>query len=153
MDIAGLATQLTVFLAPLLPYLFGQTAEYATQEALKKIVPEVWDEGVQLWKRLWPTVQERPAAIEALAEVIANPADVDNQTVLRKQFERMLTANPTLSKEIGLILARPVVQRVIAKSGSIVRKVKQDAQGLGETTQEVIADEQSTIEDVDQQRR
>lgn len=153
MDIAGLATQLTVFLAPLLPYLYGKTADYATQEALKKVGPEVWDEGVHLWERLWPKVQEKPAAIDAVEEVLADPADADNQIVLRKQLEKILTANPALSEEIGQILAGPVAQRVIAKGGSTVRQVEQDAQGPGKTTQEVIAEEQSTIEGVKQQRQ
>jgi len=100
MDIATLAKEITLFLTPLLPYLL-KAGEKAAEEAGKKLGGDAWDRAKGLWDKLRPKVEAKPAAQEAVADVIAEPKDEDAQAALRQQLRKLLTEDDELAAEIG----------------------------------------------------
>ena len=151
MDVTILATSLTAFLAPFLPYLL-KAGEKAAEEAGKKFGGDAWDRAKSLWNRLRPKVEAKPAAQEIVTDAAAASDDADAQAALRSQIKKLLTEDAALAEEVARLMQDKVVQRVLAERGSQVRGVKQEA-GEGEVEQEVIARDDSVIEDVGQIKR
>ncbi|MGB8646748.1 MAG: hypothetical protein WCF84_16020 [Anaerolineae bacterium] len=100
MDVSMLVPQVTLMLAPMLPYLL-QAGEKVAQEAGQKFGEEAWQEGKALWERLWPRVEARPAAKEAAEDVAAQPTNADRQAALRVQLDKLLSADPALAQELA----------------------------------------------------
>jgi hypothetical protein len=148
MDITILATTLTTFLAPYLPYLL-KAGEKAAEEAGKKFGGEAWDQAKAIWQKLRPKVEAKPAAQEIVNDAAAATDDADVQAALRSQIRKLLTEDTTLAQEVDRLMQDKVVQRVLAERGSQVRRVKQQA-GDADVEQEVFARDQSVIEDVEQ---
>jgi len=147
MDITILATTLTAFLAPYLPYLL-KAGEKAAEEAGKKFGGEAWDQAKAIWQKLRPKVEAKPVA-QAIVNDAAATDDADAQVALRSQIKKLLTEDTTLAEEVDRLMQNKVVQQVLAQRGSQVRGVKQRAGG-GDVKQEVIAQDDSVIEDVEQ---
>ena len=119
MDIQTLSQQLTVFLAPFLPYLL-KMGEKAAEEAGKRLGAESWEGARALWGKLRPKVEAKPAAQEAVQEVAAKPADEDAQAALRLQLRKLLTEDEALAREVQQALETPAVQQVIAQGARSV---------------------------------
>jgi hypothetical protein len=100
MDPVSLATVLTAFLAPVLPYLL-KGGEKAAEEVGKKFGSAVWDKAATLWARLRPRLQARPAAQEAVAEVAQAPEDQAAQGALNLQVRKILTEDSDLAQEMA----------------------------------------------------
>lgn len=100
MDVATLAKDLVVFLAPFLPYLL-KAGEKAAEEAGKKLGSEAWDKAKTLWSKLRPKVEARPAAQEAAQDVAATPQDQDARAALRQQLKKLFTEDETLAAEVA----------------------------------------------------
>jgi hypothetical protein len=151
MDVATLTKEVVVFLAPFLPYLL-KAGEKAAEEAGKKLGGDAWEQAKALWSKLRPKVEAKPAAQEAVQDMAQAPANKDAQVALRLQLKKLLTEDTALAQEIAWLTQDSVVQRVLAERGSVVREVEQMAEG-GETRQEVITRDESTVEGVKQVRR
>lgn len=99
MDIVALTQAVTAILIPVLPYLL-KTGEKAAEEAGKKIGGETWEWAKDVWSKLWPSVEAKPAAIEAAQEVATTPDDKDAQAALRVQIKKLLTEDEALAGEV-----------------------------------------------------
>lgn len=100
MDITTLAKEITLFLAPFLPYLL-KVGEKAAEEAGKKLGGDAWERAKGLWGKFRPKVEARPAAREAMADVAAEPQNEDAQAALRLQLRKLLAEDEELAAEIG----------------------------------------------------
>jgi formylglycine-generating enzyme required for sulfatase activity len=103
MDPALLADALTIFLAQALPYL-AKAGEEAAKEAGKKLGAGSWDKAKELWRRLRPAVEERPAAAEAVEDVAELPDDADARAALRLQLRKILAGDSGLAAELAQLL-------------------------------------------------
>jgi hypothetical protein len=103
MDIATLARDVSIFLAPFLPYLV-KGGEEAAKEAGKKFGGAVWEPARALWGKLQPKVEAKPAAQEAVQYASAEPDKDQARTVLAWQLEMLLKENPALAADVAKIL-------------------------------------------------
>ena len=99
MDVTGLAKELAALLSPLLPYLF-KVGEKTAEEVGKKFGVEAWDQAKVLWGKLRPTVEAKPAALEAVQDAAAAPNDADVHAALRLQLKKLLAEDHTLAQDI-----------------------------------------------------
>ncbi|MBI4675726.1 MAG: SUMF1/EgtB/PvdO family nonheme iron enzyme [Chloroflexi bacterium] len=106
-DPAQLAQQLTSLLTPYLPYLLAGGKEIAKGAASKfgeKITEAGWDSSQKIWEKLRPKVQAKPAAQEAVTDVVKTPDDVDAQAALRQQIKKILAEDEPLAAQVSVIL-------------------------------------------------
>lgn len=96
----SLAATLTRFLAPLLPYLL-KGGEKAAEEVGKKFGSVVWDKGTALWARLLPRLEAKPAAQEAVQELVKTPEDQASRRALELQVRKILTEDSHLAQEVA----------------------------------------------------
>lgn len=102
LDIATLVKML----APALPVLMG-----LGQKAIEKGAEKLGEKGAeglagQIWQRLKPKVEAKPAAIEAAADVAKTPEDGDAIASFRQQLKKILEdpENAGLKAEIAKLL-------------------------------------------------
>jgi hypothetical protein len=100
MDITALTHAVTTTLIPVLPYLL-KAGEKGAEEAGKKLGGEAWEGVKNLWAKLRPKVEAKPAALEAVHEVATAPDDADAQAALRLQLRKLLTEDQNLASEIN----------------------------------------------------
>ena len=100
MDIGALASSVTTALVPLLPYLL-KAGEKAAEETGKTVAGQSWEWAKSLWTKLKPTVEAKPAALEAAQDVAQSPEDEDLQAALRVQLKKLLTEDKSLAEEVG----------------------------------------------------
>jgi hypothetical protein len=101
-------TTLTTFIIPFLPSLsqLGEKAvNKAAESAASKFGEAGWKKAQDIWGEISPKVAAKPAALEAVTDVIDNPKDATYQTVLQVQLKKMLDQDPELAKAIEQILA------------------------------------------------
>lgn len=103
MDFALLAQTLTIFLSPALPYL-TKAGEKAQEEAAKKLGAGTAEKAAEIWRRLRPAVDAKPAAAAAAADVAQDPEDEDLKTALRGQLRKILTQDPELAAALASLL-------------------------------------------------
>jgi hypothetical protein len=98
---------LVKMLAPALPVLLG-LGKKAIEKGAEKL-GEKGAEGLvgQIWQRLQPKVEAKPAALEAAVDVAKAPEDEDAIAALRQQLKKILEAqeNADLAAEIAKLLA------------------------------------------------
>lgn len=118
MDPISLATDLTGFLAPLMPYLL-KGGEKAAEEVGKKFGGAVWDRAAALWDRLRPRLEARPAAQEAIQEVAQAPEAHDARGALSLQVREILAEDCALAQELARWLdeAKQAGIRITVASG------------------------------------
>lgn len=73
-------------------------------EAGKKMREEAVGILKQLWSRLRPKVEARPAAAEAVQDAARAPEDADAQAALRLQLRKILEADSSLAAEVAKLL-------------------------------------------------
>lgn len=95
------------------PYLL-KAGEKAAEEAGKKIGGDTWEWAKDLWSRLRPKVEAKPAALQATNEVALAPNDAGLQATLRVQLKKLLTEDQTLTEEVGEWFERAKAAGVIA---------------------------------------
>jgi hypothetical protein len=100
MDVALLAKDLAVFLTPFLPFLI-KAGEKAVEAAGSKLGGDLWEHAKRLWGMLHPRVEDRPAAQEAVADVVNEPENEDAQAALRQQLKKVLTEDEGLAQQIA----------------------------------------------------
>lgn len=113
---------LVKMLAPALPVLMG-----LGQKAIEKGAEKLGEKGAeglvgQIWQRLKPKVEAKPAAIEAAADVARTPEDEDAIASLRQQLKKILEdpENAALKAEIAKLLDESEEMRG-GKYGVVVR--------------------------------
>ncbi len=106
-DPVSLAAGLARFLMPLLPRLVRAGADAAgdlADAAGKRLGEEARDRVAALWRRLWPRIEESPAARETVEDAAAHPDDARRETALSLALEKVLVADPELAGEIAELL-------------------------------------------------
>ncbi|GIL14956.1 MAG: hypothetical protein BroJett039_01290 [Chloroflexota bacterium] len=106
-DPSALAQQLVTLLAPYLPLLTAgaeKVGEGAAKKLGEKFSETGWDSAQKIWNKLRPKVQAKEAAQEAVEDVVKTPNDADTQTVLKKQIEKILAQDTTLSNELQTLV-------------------------------------------------
>jgi len=116
MDIVALTHAVTTALIPVLPYLL-KAGEKAAEETGKKVAGETWDKARELWSKLRPKVEARPAALEAAQDVAEAPDDADAQAALRLQLKKLLAHDETLAQEIARVLQERRTDLSVSASG------------------------------------
>ena len=105
MDIGALASSVTAALVPLLPYLL-KAGDKAAEEAGKTVGSQSLEWAKSLWIKLKPTVEAKPAALEAAQDVAESPEDEDAQVALRRQLRKLLTEDQSLAEEVSRLLVQ-----------------------------------------------
>jgi hypothetical protein len=100
MDITIMAKEITAFLAPFLPDLVKMGGK-AVEGASKKLGEDVLESAKALWGKLRPEVEAKPAAQEAVKDLIAAPKDEDAQAALRFQLKKILADDQNLADEVS----------------------------------------------------
>jgi hypothetical protein len=103
MEPVTVAAGLAAFLTPLLPYL-QKGAEKVSEVIAEKLSAVGWEKAKQIWGKLHPKIEARPAAKEAVDDVIAHPDDADMQGALRIQLKKILADDTDLLKDIAALL-------------------------------------------------
>jgi hypothetical protein len=104
MDFGVLANALTIFLAPLLPYLV-KAGEKGAEQLGEKLGAGAWEKVKALWGRLKPKMEAKEAAREAVDDVAANPESSGAKNSLEHQLQKLLSADPALAAEVAKLLA------------------------------------------------
>jgi hypothetical protein len=95
-DIAVLATQAWTMIQPHLPVL----ATTATTELAKK-VPEAVS---MVWDKIKKKFEAKPAAKEALEDVLKSPDDADTQATFRQQLKKAMTEDESFASDLSKLL-------------------------------------------------
>lgn len=109
------------FIAPFLPALTG-AGQSAIEAVVGKFGREAWGHAQTLWRRLGPTIDERPAAAEAVADLVSSPDDEDSLAQLRNQLKKLLEADPELAAALAADMAQvpaPTVNAVAKGSRNV----------------------------------
>lgn len=105
-DITVLAQSVTALLAPALPFLVKAGKQVGTG-ALEKMGADAWERAKAVWEKLRPRLEAKPAAQEAIAEVVNSPSDEDAQASLRLQIKKLLKEDKELAAELSQAFANP----------------------------------------------
>jgi hypothetical protein len=97
-------TALVALLAPVLKGLLGDATD-ALEDAGRRGSAEAVAAARKVWKRLGPSVEGRPAAVEAAQDVAARPDDERARGALELQLEKILAAEPALARELEQLVA------------------------------------------------
>lgn len=108
MDITTLTHEITTHIVPYLPALYT-VAKLGAAEAGKGVVSELGkkaggslgDKTKAIWQKLWPKIEEKPAALEAVKDAAAAPDEADNQASVRKELKKILSEDEVFADEIG----------------------------------------------------
>ena len=119
MDFMLLAETLRIFLAPTLPYLLTAAGK-ASEEAGKKVGGAAVDKAKEVWGKLRPAVEAKPAALEAARDAARAADDTDAQTVWKVQLKKILEGDPALARQLECLLP-PRYQAQVLGSGAIAQ--------------------------------
>jgi hypothetical protein len=129
MDVTTLARDLAAFLVPFLPYLLKageKAAEKSGEQIGEKVVPglgqRAWETAKSLWGKIHPKIEAKPAAQEAIKDVVATPKDEDALATLRQQLKKLLTEDASLAEQLAQMMEEKRNASIIAQgiSNSIV---------------------------------
>jgi hypothetical protein len=107
---------LTGFLAPFLPYLMQSGANLA-EDAVRALGREAWQHAQQLWAKLRPGIEGKPAAQEAARDVAEAPEDPRARGALELQIEKLLAADQQLADELTRLWQHGEGSRLVVASG------------------------------------
>lgn len=134
MSIAELAEQITVLLAPAMPYLRRTDGEINATSVGRESAG-----GQEQVKVLWPWLQSkletRPAAMEAVANLFREPRNPDFQAAFRMQLTTILGGDARLASNLArfvrtISVAQPENQAVVQGNGAVAQR-KGVAAGAG----------------------
>jgi hypothetical protein len=104
MDIGILTQTLITYLLPALPFLTSLGTK-AAEKAAEEIGADVWETAQGVWEKISPSIDEKPAAAEAVNDAVNNADDEDAVAALRHQLKKILTENQGLAGELSSLLA------------------------------------------------
>lgn len=110
---------LATLLAPLLPYLLDKTRDSAGR-ATEAVGSAAWDRAKRIWGRLWPKVQDKEGAREAVETLAQNPDDEAARGALQFQLRKILAADPALAQDLDRMVREGQQVGVIADNGAVV---------------------------------
>lgn len=110
-----LAQKVADFIEPVIPYLVIGS-EKATEEALKKVGPDVWAVKKKLWKILCS--RENPELKEAAGDIIIAPSDPEVKQLLVQTILKSFEKNPSLEKEISSCIETEAMKKLAAETSS-----------------------------------
>lgn len=164
LDVPLIAQTVAAFLAPYLPSLL-QAGQQAGEELVKKageslgekVGEEGWKKAQTIWGKLLPIFIEQPALQIAAENTAKRQQEADKEpdnadklkslemyrTVFQDALQELLDKDPALANDLAPLANDEVVQRMIARGGSI-EHLEQTASG-GPTLQEAIAEEGGRI--------
>lgn len=120
MDIGALTQMVITYILPALPFLTVLGTK-AAEKAAEEIGADAWETAQGVWKKLSPSVEEKPAAAEAARDAANNADDEDAVAALRHQLKKILTEKPELADELSALLADaqpPAAGNYVNVSGS-----------------------------------
>jgi hypothetical protein len=106
---AVLVSLLAPFLRELLEGPLRAAEDFAGQAG-----SAAWKYAESIWRKLWPKLEERSAAQEAVHDVAADPDDKDAQGALRVQLKKLLEQDPGLAGELKQLLEHAQRDGVVA---------------------------------------
>ena len=104
MDIGALTQTIITYILPALPFLTVLGTK-AAEKAAEEIDSDAWETAQGLWKKISPSVEEKPAAAEAARDAAKHTEDEDAVAALRHQLKKILTDKPELAAELSSLLA------------------------------------------------
>ena len=119
MDIGTLTQAIITYILPALPFLTVLGTK-AAEKAAEEIGTDAWETAQGVWKKLSPSVDEKPAAAESARDAAENADDEDAVAALRHQLKKILTEKPELADELSALLANapPTAGNIVNVSGS-----------------------------------
>lgn len=116
MDPSQLASELTKILIPYLLAGGAEIAKGAAGKAGEKLVE-------QIWSKLRPKVEAKPAAQEAVADVLKAPNDADAQAALRQQIKKILAEDEPLANELRIYVTQGDTNTATVGAGARVEQL------------------------------
>jgi hypothetical protein len=116
------------FLTPFLPSLLNISSK-VFDGALEELGADALHKAKSLCATLAPKLTAKPAAQEAVTDLIAAPDNADLQAALRVQLQKLLDQDPTLAETLTAILNEPgtdgtpgtqIVQKVIGNRNQVI---------------------------------
>jgi hypothetical protein len=104
---------LVAILSPCLGVLL-RGVNAAAEEIGKAVAPDLLDHAKRLWAKLWPHVESKPAALEAVGDVAKAPDDARTRAAFELQLEKLLKERPDLVSELAPIVKDAVASGVVA---------------------------------------
>lgn len=102
--------------ALLVPYL-SKSAERVATRASDAIGDAAWAFARRIWSKLGDRLAERPAAQEAIDDVVAAPDDKGARFALERQLGKVLAADPQLAAEIEGVMEEAAAAGVVQVRG------------------------------------
>lgn len=126
MEIAELAKQITMLLAPIMPDL-QRVEGKASEEVSESLRSDSLKSVQELWQRLQPRLEGRPLAMGAVADLVSEPDNPDVQAAFRVQLKKILTDDATFAAELAQVLektrlAQPANHAMVVGEGSIAQR-------------------------------
>ncbi|MFX0206717.1 MAG: hypothetical protein ACFFDT_12090 [Candidatus Hodarchaeota archaeon] len=149
MDFNQLATDVTLFLAPLLPYLI-----LSGEATAKKIGEEFGEVTLAKAKTLWDKIKKSAqddTKLQGVATALAEyPDDEDFQVTLAKLLAKQFATSSELAEELMKILKEDkAIQTVLIEQESKAKNISQRLSKSG--TQQVKVRDKSEVGDVNQE--
>jgi hypothetical protein len=104
---------LVAVLAPCLGGFLG-VINAAASGVGESVGTELVEHAKRLWAKLRPSVEAKPAALEAAADVASRPDDPRARGALELQLEKLLAEDPELRREVESLLRDAVAAGVVA---------------------------------------
>ena len=104
MDIGALTQTIITYILPALPFLTVLGTK-AAEKAAEEIGADAWETAQGLWKKISPSIDEKPTAAEAVEDAAKHSDDEDAVAALRHQLKKILTDKPELADELSSLLA------------------------------------------------
>ena len=87
-----------------------------------------WKKAQDIWAKLSPKVEAKPALLEAVTDAIDRPDEADYQAALKVQLKKSIDEDPELAEAIAQILAEEIegmsgaqiVQNVVGNLNQVI---------------------------------
>jgi hypothetical protein len=130
LSLIQLAHAATDALAPAMPLLMP-IAAVAGKEVVKSTATKITDATLQraktLWKKLWPEVQNKSAALEAAKNLAEMPEDDDAKAAFRFQLRKIFAADDVLAHDVTNLLVNSSVQVTASGERSVAAHTVTDS--------------------------
>ncbi|MFC1936824.1 hypothetical protein ACFLYP_04070 [Chloroflexota bacterium] len=151
MDFHQLATTITLFIAPFLPYLLSMKDE-AVKEIGEKFGEAAWNMARKIWGKLKRAMKDKSELSGAMTILASNPSDEYFQITLVKILTKTLETSVELATELSQIIDnKDIVLSVLVKNESRVKSISQKLGRSG--TSKVIVKNKSQVGDINQEAK
>lgn len=102
MDITALCAWATSLLVPFLSYLV-EPGKKAVEQVAEHIGDEAFELANKTWERIFPNIEAKPSALEAVNDVTLQPEDADSVAAFRKELRKILEQDESLARDIAAL--------------------------------------------------